>query len=182
MTYGSFFHMHHDSHTGITGPKFQPRVLHPFKEEEVELLKSWSMLPVLFADWDLDGSGTIDAHELRYGIERFCQMNEVYYSKTSFVDIMNAVDSNNDHELDQDELTCFLVEFARSVDVSLFDLAYFMIDFLAYRDEWEKDEQEAKAAVDEVLQSIGGRGLVRLWDSIRNFGNSSNSSLTKEER
>eukprot|EP00540_Astrosyne_radiata_P018308 CAMPEP_0116827934 /NCGR_PEP_ID=MMETSP0418-20121206/3379_1 /TAXON_ID=1158023 /ORGANISM="Astrosyne radiata, Strain 13vi08-1A" /LENGTH=173 /DNA_ID=CAMNT_0004456773 /DNA_START=33 /DNA_END=554 /DNA_ORIENTATION=- len=167
MTYRSFFHQQ-ASDRGITGPKFQRRELRPFDEEEVKLLKSWSMLPSLFADWDLDHSGAIDSKELKFGIERFCQMNKVYYSEQIFVEIMESVDANSDRELDEREFTSFLVEFSRSVDVSLFDVAYFMMDFLADRDEWEHEDDDAKAAVDEKLNSIGGTGLVNLWGALRN--------------
>uniref|UniRef100_A0A7S1DCI9 EF-hand domain-containing protein n=1 Tax=Cyclophora tenuis TaxID=216820 RepID=A0A7S1DCI9_CYCTE len=164
---------HHNRNVGITGPKTCKRTLRDFNPDEAGVLQQWSLLPRLFADWDLDGSGKIDRNELLYGIREFCRANKIVYSHEIGRQIMEAVDHNGDSEFDQDEFTKFLNYFSRSVNVSMFDVIYFMQDLLADREEWELQGEQTLLVppVDRspsFLRNLkGGETLGAIWNSMQ---------------
>ena len=173
--------MSRSNNVGITGPKTIKRTLRPFSPDEEEVLKEWSLLPRLFADWDLDGNGTIDRDELLFGIKEFCRANKIVYSHEIGKQIMDAVDENHDCVFDQSEFTHFLNYFARSVNVSMFDVIYFMQDLLADREDW-KLEGEQTLIIPPPPQSpsffkniAGGEKLGAMWMNMQ-------SSLENELR
>eukprot|EP00540_Astrosyne_radiata_P014985 CAMPEP_0116849646 /NCGR_PEP_ID=MMETSP0418-20121206/15694_1 /TAXON_ID=1158023 /ORGANISM="Astrosyne radiata, Strain 13vi08-1A" /LENGTH=181 /DNA_ID=CAMNT_0004481403 /DNA_START=30 /DNA_END=575 /DNA_ORIENTATION=+ len=140
MTSSNFFNLRSDKPVSISSPKSNysnKRRLRYFDSCEVDILSQWSLLPNLFADWDLDGNGSIDKQELLYGIDTFCQINRVVFNGLCRQNILDRVDSNHDGVFDKEEFTKFLIEFSRTVNVSLFDVVYFMMEFLEEREEWD---------------------------------------------
>lgn len=105
------------------------------------------MLPKLFKAWDLDGNGYIDQRELFMGLGRYCRMKNVPVKRQSILSILMVVDINHDHRLDEREFSVFLARFADSLNISLFDLTYSIMEYLA-----EKQSQDLESAVAAVEQ------------------------------
>eukprot|EP00540_Astrosyne_radiata_P022891 CAMPEP_0116842674 /NCGR_PEP_ID=MMETSP0418-20121206/11652_1 /TAXON_ID=1158023 /ORGANISM="Astrosyne radiata, Strain 13vi08-1A" /LENGTH=178 /DNA_ID=CAMNT_0004473319 /DNA_START=108 /DNA_END=644 /DNA_ORIENTATION=- len=149
----------------ITSPKSsyaRKRTLRAFDDTEKDIFLSWSMLPRLFADWDLDGNGTIDRQELLYGIDTFCKIHGVDFYGQGRREILEGVDINNDGVFDQAEFTAFLTEFSKTANVSLFDVVYFMMEFLEERDEWDHNYDALRNGGDTMQAK-----MVHLWGQWR---------------
>jgi len=128
------------------------------------------MKPVLFDDWDLDQSGTINRQELLFCLEAFCKIQNVPFPRRVCFEILEKVDVSHDDRLDPQEWTNFLAEFSRAVDVSLFGFVYFMMDFLSEREEWDDAYQRLHSNQSSTRPSVL---FGQLWNNMH-------SSFVKE--
>ena len=94
-------------------------------------IDGWFMMHLIFDIWDFDGNDAITREELFTGLRRFCKAKGVPVHSNLFIATYNEIHSINHRELDRREYTLFLSKFADVANVSLSELAFFMVQLLA---------------------------------------------------
>lgn len=99
------------------------------------IVDGWSLLPLLFDAWDMDGNGFVDLRELLSGLRRYCRSKNLLLNRQRVVEIVLLVDSNRDRQLDLREFSVFMARFAATMGAPLLDLTHSIMAQLTERNQ-----------------------------------------------
>lgn len=146
-------------------------------QKTAQLREITAMKKRLFAIWDFNHDGAIDLNELLFGINFFCHKKGLRILKRDVLAIIERVDQNNDHELNQVEFSMFIERFSKFVTIPMLHVIFFLTVHLA------EQRAERDTPLDEKLKELReNKEIENLWNNSNSTLDSYSSTETRQEK